>query len=115
MGSLDVCVRPRIAPRPLCAESRARSHKLTKVLFSFAAENTWAWSDCAATTRPRNSIAGPRRVCREQSRPISRTGLGGQIDLLISGIGATPRSGGRGAYQGTAFTFLATARYGWRE
>ena len=27
VGSLDACVRPRIAPRPLCAESRARSHK----------------------------------------------------------------------------------------
>src|SRR5450432_1992733 len=27
VGSLDVCVRPRIARRPLCAESRARSHK----------------------------------------------------------------------------------------
>jgi hypothetical protein len=27
VGSLDACVRPRIAPRPFCAESRARSHK----------------------------------------------------------------------------------------
>jgi hypothetical protein len=27
VGSLDACVRPRIAPRPLCSESRARSHK----------------------------------------------------------------------------------------
>ncbi len=27
VGSLDACVRQRIAPRPLCAESRARSHK----------------------------------------------------------------------------------------
>jgi hypothetical protein len=27
VGSLDACARQRIAPRPLCAESRARSHK----------------------------------------------------------------------------------------
>jgi hypothetical protein len=27
VGALDACVRPGIAPRPLCAESRARSHK----------------------------------------------------------------------------------------
>ena len=27
VGLLDACVRPRIAPRPLCAESKARSHK----------------------------------------------------------------------------------------
>src|SRR5208282_1693949 len=27
VGSLDACVRPRTAPRPLCAESRARSHR----------------------------------------------------------------------------------------
>ena len=27
VGSLDDSVRPRIAPRPLCAESRARSHR----------------------------------------------------------------------------------------
>jgi len=27
VGSLDACVRPRIAPRRLCSESRARSHK----------------------------------------------------------------------------------------
>jgi hypothetical protein len=27
VGSLDAGVRPRIAPGPLCAESRARSHK----------------------------------------------------------------------------------------
>ena len=27
VGSLAACVRPRIAPRPLCSEPRARSHK----------------------------------------------------------------------------------------
>ena len=39
VGSLDACVRPRIAPRPLCAESRAHSN-MPATLATVSTEST---------------------------------------------------------------------------
>jgi len=44
VGSLDACVPPRIALRPLCAESRARSHKPATPVTVSAESTAIQWS-----------------------------------------------------------------------
>ncbi len=77
MGSLDVSVRPRIAPRPLCAESRARSHKACDAgnCFNRINRNTIQWSscdvECGGTFTDGHLVAGlPLSLTVDQNRMV---------------------------------------------